>query len=67
MCSYARCVIIVSCRYPIYVGCAVKQARHNGLPDLGHVFCTRYSAIIYEVLKVVSPISSDVDAVSFGT
>jgi len=64
--SDVRCVIIVSCRYPIDVGCVLMQARHNGLPDVGHVFCTRYSAITYEVLTVVLLISWDVDAISFG-
>ena len=65
--SYARCIIIVSCRYPIYVGCALVQTRHNGLPDVGHVFNTRYSAIKYEAFTVVLLISWDVDAVAFGT
>jgi hypothetical protein len=65
--SYARCVIIVSCRYRIDVGCALMQARHNGLHDVEHVFCTRYSAVRHEVLTVVLLISWDVDAVSFGT
>jgi len=65
--SFARCLIIVSCRYPIDVGCALMQARHNGLPDVGHVFCTRYSATRYEVLTVVLLMSWNVDALSFGT